>query len=119
MPPTTPVVNVTMREYRFDHDATIPRGRVVVRAVNAGTLLHRLVLLPLSDDLPPIDQLLRESERRVLVPLAGIPPQLPSKSGTFAVDLAPGRYGMICTLMSRDGNETHAVKGMASEFRVE
>ncbi len=108
-----------MREYRFDYDTAIPTGRVVFRAINAGTLLHRVVVFQMPDDLPPIDELLRNSGRRILVPLAGIPPQLPGASGTFALDLGPGRYAIICTLVSRDDNETHALKGMASEFRVQ
>ncbi len=119
LPPSTPVVEVAMREYRFDYDTAIPSGRVVFRAVNTGSLLHRVVVFPMPDDLPPIDELLRGSGQRIMVPLAGIPPQVPGASGTFALDLTPGRYAMICTMVSRAGNETHAVKGMASEFRVQ
>ena len=108
-----------MREYAFDYGPTIPSGRVIFRAINAGTLLHRMVVFEMPDELPPIDELLRGSEQRVMVPQAGIPPQFPGASGTFALDLAPGRYAMICTMVSRDDNKTHALKGMASEFRVQ
>lgn len=119
LPPAAPVVEVVMREYYFDYDGRIPSGRVIFRAVNAGTLLHRVVVFQMPEDLPPIDELLHGSGQRIMVPLAGIPPQLPGGSGTFALDLAPGRYAMICTLVSRDDNQTHAVKGMSSEFRVQ
>jgi hypothetical protein len=105
-----------MREYRFDH-ATVPAGRVVLQVVNRGRLVHRMSLVPLPEELPPIDAQLHGDERRVLSTLAAIADTPPGASGSVAVDLTPGRYAFICFLTDPDG-ESHALKGMADEFRI-
>jgi hypothetical protein len=116
LPPRPAVLDVEMREYRFDH-APVPGGRVVFRMKNVGRLPHRLSLVPLPPDLPPILEQLRGEERQVLFTLAAIAETAPGASGTFAVDLTPGRYAMICFLVDPEGR-SHALEGMATEFRV-
>jgi len=121
LPPPPPAVVVTMQDvgrYRFEYDPVVPGGRVVFRVVNAGRLVHRLALVPLSEDFPPIDQQLHGSERQAITPFAGVPDRLPGETGTFAADLAPGhRYALICFVEDPDG-VSHALKGMSSEFRT-
>lgn len=113
-----PVVVVTMVEYRFEHLERIPAGRVVFEVRNGGQERHKLAMLPLSEDLPPLDAQLRGTERRFIPPFAGVPPREPDKTGTFAVDLIAGRrYGFVCFLTDPAG-EVHARKGMSSEFRA-
>lgn len=117
LPASPPVVVVTMRDFHYELTSEIPAGRVVFRFVNAGAVEHRPSLLPLPDELPPIDQQLRGDERAVVTPFAGVPLRQPGETGTFAVDLAPGqRYAIVCFARGPDG-ESHALKGMASEFR--
>ncbi|MDP8927597.1 MAG: hypothetical protein M3O70_03220 [Actinomycetota bacterium] len=117
LPPGPPVVTVTLTEYRFEYDPNIPPGRVVFRFVNAGTVRHRPALIPLPESIPPIEEQLHGDQRVVTVPFAGIRGRDPGETGTFAVDLtADVRYALIC--FARDPNgESHALKGMASEFR--
>lgn len=55
--------------------------------------------------------------RRALSVLAGVPPLLPGQSDSFAVDLVPARYAIVCFLIASDGT-SEALKGMAAEFRV-
>lgn len=117
LPTASPVVVVTMREYRFDYDPNIPSGRVVFRFVNKGQRTHRPSLLPLPEDVPPIDEQLRGSKRRAIRPFAGVSDQRSGAIGTFAVDLIAGqRYALICYAQDPDGTP-HALKGMSSEFR--
>lgn len=111
-------VSVTMLDDRFEYRPEIPAGRVVFQIRNAGRRPHRLVLLPLGEDLPPIDVQLRGTERRSATPFAGINTRQPGQTSGFAVDLVPGRrYAMICFVQEPDGT-THAQKGMAREFRA-
>jgi hypothetical protein len=118
LPKGPPVVVVTMREYRYEYPPVVPAGRVVFRFVNAGQSSHRPSLLPLPEDVPPIDVQLRGSERRVATPFAGVPTRKPGTQGTFAVDLVPGRrYALICFAKDADG-QSHSLKGMSSEFRA-
>ncbi len=118
LPKGVPIVMVTMREHRYEYDASaIPSGRVVFRFVNAGSVEHRPALLRLPEDLPPLDEQVRGTERRSVQPYAGVYDRLPGESGSFAVDLAAGeRYGIICFARDADGS-SHAQKGMNSEFR--
>lgn len=118
LPPTPPVVVVTMDEYRFSYDAHVPAGRVVFRFINKGHLQHRPSLLPLSDDVPPILDQVRGADRRSAAPFAGTPNREPGEIGTFAVDLVPDqRYAIICFARDPDGG-SHAQQGMVAEFRT-
>lgn len=117
-PPRRPrLLKVSMREYAFDHVPVVPAGRVVVLAENNGQLAHELVMVLLPDDVPPIDQQLRSGQRRAVASIAALHGRPPGRQGTFAVDLAPGRYAFICFLVDPDGAQ-HARKGMSSELRV-
>lgn len=98
---------------------SIPAGRVVFHMVNDGAQGHRPVLIPLGDDFPPIDEQIRGSERRLVNPEAAVNERPPSISGTFAIDLAPGkRYAFVCFATTADG-VPHSKLGMTWEFRTE
>ncbi|HJT93709.1 MAG TPA: sialidase family protein [Mycobacterium sp.] len=111
------ILDVVMREHRFEYDPEIPAGRVVFRVHNDGHLDHELVLFPVDEDFPPINIQLLGNERRPIYPIAGIPVQKPGDTGTFAVELTEGRrYAMACFVRDADGQ--HDQKGMNSEFRA-
>ncbi|MFN2569832.1 MAG: hypothetical protein ABR564_09580 [Candidatus Dormibacteria bacterium] len=114
---TPPIVEVGMREYSFDYHAPTQRGRVVFHMVNRGRLAHRLALVPLAEDFPPIRDQLQGTQRRFITEVAGIPDRPPGSDGTFAADLKPGRYAFIC-FSTDPGGRTHASQGMAAEFRI-
>jgi hypothetical protein len=107
-----------MVDHRFELDRPVPRGRVVFQFDNAGQAPHNVVMIPLAEELPPIDVQLRGSERRFVEPFAGIYERAPGDSGSFAVDLLPDqRYAMVCTTPGADGRP-HWTEGMATEFRT-
>ncbi|MGH9153376.1 MAG: hypothetical protein ACRD03_13480, partial [Acidimicrobiales bacterium] len=118
LPASPPEVVVTLTEYRFELSQDVPAGRVVFRLRNAGEAPHRPALLPLGEELPPLEQQLRGQERSIVNPYAGTRTRVPGATGSFAVDLVPGtRYGLICFLRDEDGS-SHALKGMHHEFRT-
>lgn len=117
LPPPPPVVEIKMRDYSFEYKLPIPRGRVILRGHNLGRVTHRLTLLPLPADFPPLDQQLRGKTRATVVPLGHLRRLRPGESDAFAVDLAPGRYGMVDFERDRKGID-NAIKGSNSEFRV-
>lgn len=107
-----------MKDNRFVFDRALPAGRVVFKVTNDDHLPHRLTVLPLADDLPPLDAQLHGDTRRAAAPFAGLPSQAPGSSDSFAVDLQPGgRYGFICFLQDADGI-SHALKGMNADLRA-
>jgi len=112
------VVDVSMREYGFDYRQPVPDGRVVFRVVNNGRQIHRLTMVELPEDLPPIAQQLRGGKRRAVTPFAGLPGMRPGESNSFAVDLVRGRrYGFIDPTGSV-GGRSNALLGLSSEFRA-
>jgi hypothetical protein len=118
LPPSPNRLDVVMVEYRFDHVATVPVGRLVIEARNQGTVAHSLTVVALPDDFPPIVEQLRGETRRGVDTLAILPERPPGSVDRLAVDLlVPARYALICFVEDADG-VTHARKGMASEFRV-
>lgn len=112
------LVDVEATEYAFGHRRSVSPGRAVFRIHNAGREAHELIVVALPPDFPPLGQQLRGTERRAVPTIARLPPTEPGETGTFAVDLVPGRYGLICFVSDFDGAQ-HASKGMSSELRVE
>jgi hypothetical protein len=106
-----------MSDYAFQHPPDVAPGRVVFRISNAGSRTHSMVLVELPEDLPPIREQLRSDVRQPVDNLARLPDRPAGSRDTFAVDLVPGRYGMVCFVADPDG-VSHALKGMSSEFRV-
>ena len=107
-----------MRDYRFDYVPPSGTGPTLFRVTNGGTVPHELEMLPLADDVPPIDVQLKGTQRRVVTPFAGVESRQPGRAGAFAVNLTPGvKYALICFLADPDGT-SHAHEGMTSEFRT-
>lgn len=117
LPPGPAKVTVSMSDNRFAYRPPRSTGRVVFEVRNDGRVDHELVLVILPDELPPLEQQLRSESRRVIATLGSLPRRQPGHRGTFAVDLQPGRYGIICFVQDPDGIQ-HAQKGMSSEFRL-
>ena len=117
LPPGPGRVEVVMSEYLFDIAPTFLPGRLVFRAENRGTIDHSLTLVALPEDYPPLDEQLRGETRRGVTTIAILRRRGPGVKGTFAVDLVPGRYGIVCFVPDADGT-LHALKGMNAEFRV-
>jgi hypothetical protein len=116
-PDPVPTVDVALREYGFDYKAELDSGRTVFRVRNTGTRQHQLVLIYLPPEIPSLEAQLRSSERQVVPTIVSLPPRDPGRSGTFAVDLDPGRYGFVCFVEDADGVQ-HVHKGMSSELRI-
>lgn len=118
LPARPRTVLVTMTEFRFDYNPLVPAGREVFDVRNEGTEGHALTLLPLTDDIPPIDEQLHGSVRRVVPNYVRGPLLQPGGRSSFAVDLEPGhRYALICAVRDT-GGDPHFLLGMNSEFRT-
>ena len=118
LPVPASVVDVDMSDFAFGHTPATLAGRIVVRARNVGRSPHEIVLVELPEDLPrTIDEQLRGPERMGFPSVAYLPVHPPDTTGSFAIDLTPGRYAFICFVKDGEGRE-HARLGMSSELRV-
>jgi len=116
--PGPAVVDVKMSEYRFSYDRRrLAKGRVVFTFENIGRLDHDASLVILPTEVGPIVEQLRSSNRLLVARQSAIPAIKPGRGGTFAVDLKPGPYALICFVADPDGKQ-HGAKGMASKFTV-
>jgi hypothetical protein len=106
-----------MTEYHFTVPSSAPVGRAVFRVWNAGRRDHNLTLEKLPSDFPPINVQLHSSTRRGAPAIALMPITHPGQSDTFAVDLTPGRYAILSSVVGRDG-VVDALEGMNAEIRV-
>lgn len=109
---------VEMREMQFNHPPVVSPGRVVITARNVGAIDHRVSMLPLPEDFPPIDVQLHSDTRRVLAPIASTRVVAPGDVAVLAVDLTPGRYAFVCNFRDASSDVPHSVQGMNSEIRV-
>lgn len=111
-------VTVTMRENAFEFDRFPDKRAISFRVVNRGAEKHDLTLLQIPEDLQTsLDAQLRSPERLYVVPIVEVKVRGPGQESLFAVDLRPGRFGVVCFVRDADGTP-HARKGMSAEFRV-
>lgn len=116
--PTQPqFVEVTMRgqAYALNQD-TLGPGRAVFRVANEGQTDHDLILVKLPDDARGVTQWLSGGVGGVQ-PFYTMADRAPGELGVFAVDLEPGRYGMLCFVEDDEGTP-HYRNGMVADFEV-
>jgi len=91
---------------------SVPAGVVTFDITNAGTVEHEFVIIATDlpvDQLPVKDGVVDESQVQVLQRAGPIPP---GAATSLAVDLAPGRYVVICNIPG------HYLAGMRTELTV-
>ncbi len=116
LPPSPPVVDIAMREFAYDYRPPPHAGQMVLRLHNVGKQQHELFFTALPDDMPPLDEQLHGPVRRPLLAIADVRVE-PGATDSIAVNLAPGRYGILCLISGPDG-VPNSLKGMNSEFRL-
>ena len=121
--PVGGTVVVTATEYAFDLTAELPAGTTTFSLVNAGEEKHFIDIVPLTDDAPPVGDLIELPDNKVEKFFAGPPnhiatvPPGETSTKTLEIDLQAGRYGYVC-FFSEKGEKPHALLGMFGEFTV-
>ena len=120
-PATDATVHLT--DYTFTVDKPLAAGHRVLKVVNDARQPHELVLV----ELPPgktIADLGNWVEKDMM---KGPPPGKPvggmagldnGRSGSFPVDLKPGKYGLICFAPDAKDGKSHFAHGMSKEIVV-
>src|SRR5262245_24720423 len=115
-------VKVVLKEWGITMDrASAPAGRVTFIADNPGEDVHELVLLDtdLAPDKLPLNADGDVDEAAMGVQVAGeVEDIAPGKSGELAVDLAAGKYVLVCNISMPEGTtvEHHYALGMRAGF---
>lgn len=112
-------IDVVATEYAFDLGEP-PAGAVSFVLANEGAEIHELLLARFVGDATFEQALASEDpESEGLVETLGfVGPVVPGAEAVLNVDdLAPGRYALVCLIPTEDG-ETHAEKGMVSQFTI-
>ena len=118
-------LTVTAREYEFDFPATLEAGPVEITLQNEGEQPHHLILAKLSEDAPPIEELIEmpNPEKFLAEDITGNnPPHAnPGQTAktTIETELTPGTYGYVCFIPDKEKKKPHALLGMNGTFEVE
>ena len=110
-------------EYAFSAPATATAGPTSVTLVNNGEEPHMMDLVPLAENAPSVEKLLKMPQKKAQSFFAGQPITIePIKPGETSepveAELQPGRYGYVC-FYSEKGEKPHALLGMYGELTVE
>lgn len=117
-------VLITATEYAFDLPGELPAGQTTFSLANAGEEKHFIQIVKLTDDAPPVADLIKMPDNQVGNYFEGQPNDIPTvKPGetsakTIEIDLVAGRYGYVCFIEAKDGTP-HALLGMSGEFVVQ
>jgi plastocyanin len=119
--PTADDLTVTMHDHGFQLTAPVPAGRPRWRVHNNGSEPHQALLVRLPDDSNEFQERLwftnRSRGSRRGVPVGGVVELQPDADAWFSVDLKPGRYLLICTMLEEEGR--HFDLGMIYRFTIE
>jgi plastocyanin len=116
---------VTATEYSFDLPAMVAAGETTFTLQNDGEQPHHLILAKLTEDAPPIDELIkmRNPEKFLEEDLSGKkPPHAgPGQTSrtTIEAELTPGTYGYACFIPDAKKKVPHAFLGMYGTFEVQ
>ena len=116
-------VTVTLADYGFTVDKPLTVGRHEVKVVNTAAQTHEVVLMELMPG-----KTIADMEKWIDKDMMkGAPPGRPiggmsnldkGRTGSFAVDLHPGHYGMICFVPDAKDGKPHSMHGMTKELTV-
>jgi plastocyanin len=113
-------LTITMREYAFEMDSTLSPGKHVVALRNAGRHRHLVLLTRLAPGKTSSDvvEWLERRGRGMPGELVVASVELKSREeSSFTVDLAPGRYSVVCTVRGW-WNRPHYKSGMLRDIVV-
>jgi hypothetical protein len=111
-------------DFAFELPATAPAGETNIVFTNNGEEPHELVMVGLSDEAPPITELIELSEKKAEEFFTGPPvgsdgPIEPGESKEISAELQPGNYGLVCFVESKTEKQPHAFLGMVNSLVVE
>src|SRR4051812_34263649 len=113
--PKGTAVDVTLRDFRISVSrARVPSGNVDLSIANLGPVNHEFILVRSRTDSLPMraDGITVDEEALTKATVATLEPGPPGDTRKVHVELAPGRYEIICNMAG------HFLGGMHTELMV-
>ena len=114
---------VHLNDYTFTVDKPLSAGHRVLKVVNDAKQDHELILVELAPGKTAAD-VGNWVEKEMMKgpppgkPIGGMAAIADGRTGTFPVDLKPGKYGLICFVPDGKDGKSHFMHGMAKEITV-
>ncbi|MGQ0647660.1 MAG: hypothetical protein ACT4P7_08805 [Gemmatimonadaceae bacterium] len=113
---------VIATDHSFEAPEHVDAGLVNVRLFNRGKELHHLVVIKVDrlDRVSQISEYLRDNDRNVpwMTPLGGPESVGPGGVSSAIMALEPGRYVLVCMVVSPTTRRQHFMDGMIRELSV-
>lgn len=113
---------LTLEDYSFHLAAPLSSGRQILHIRNAGTEAHEADIFRLATGTTVQDYIAWERAGEIGIPpvdpVGGLGDLMPGREIWLAVDLAPGRYFILCTISAAGDGKPHYEHGMVLEFTV-
>lgn len=115
-------LTLTLTNYKFTFSKPLTAGKHVIRVVNKGSQAHEAVMFRLEAGKTGVDIFKwvdgGMQGRPPGTPVGGIGPEAPRKKNMLLVDLAPGKYALLCFMPDVKDGKPHALHGMIYDFKV-
>lgn len=116
-------VEVTAVDFGFDLPETLPAGPTTFTLTNAGEQPHQMILIPMQEGAPPVEDLIKLKQKEAAKYFAGPPQETHAKPGEtgkpLEVDLKPGTYVYACFFSDKKTHKPHAFLGMRGTLEVQ
>ena len=116
-----PAATLTLFDYGFRSTPAIRATTRAIRVANRGKQPHELVIARLDSAKSAADFARWADGMKGPPPgqfLGGVSPMAPGETNDLALDLAPGRYALLCFLPDAGDGKPHVAHGMVREITV-
>lgn len=117
-------LTISAVDFAFELPSTATAGKTDIVFENNGKEPHELVMVGLSEDAPPINELIELPEKKAEEFFTGQPissegPIGPGETKDISAELEPGTYGLVCFVESKKEKQPHAFLGMINSLTVQ
>lgn len=117
-------LTISAVDFAFELPSTATAGKTDIVFENNGKEPHELVMVGLSEDAPPVNELIELPEKKAEEFFTGQPissegPIGPGETKDISAELEPGTYGLVCFVESKKEKQPHAFLGMINSLTVQ
>ena len=116
-------ITLTLTDYAFTFSKPLTPGKHVVNVVNAASQPHEAVFIKLAPGktMKDMEKFVEKDMMKGPPPghtIPGLTGLVKGRKASFAVDITPGTYGLICFVPDKKDGKAHSMHGMVTQFEV-